>query len=249
MAPQRSGNAQAQAAAGTAPALSRELIIRTALHLLDRRGPQALNMRAIAEELGVRASALYRHVSGKAGVLAGIRSWIALSVADPRNEFETLPWDEALRNWAYRYRGVFAEHPNAVPLLGVTPFTDEAETIAVYEGLVLALTRAGWEPADALDIANVFDSFLLGSALDLAASEEILTAGSVPDAPAFSAAVRLRRERNARGGVSAAEAAFAAGVDLLLSALRAQEEARGPGSGHSKNPTVRTDSFPITPGI
>ena len=217
--------------APAAGALSRERIVTSALRILDRSGAEALNMRALAAALGVRPSALYRHVSGKAGVLAGIRSRIAQSVADPGNEFEQLPWDEALTNWAIRYRGVFARHPNAVPLLGVTPFTDEAETVAVYEGLIRVLTRAGWTPAEALDIANVFDSFLLGSALDLAAEEEVLTAGTVADAPAFRAAVEDRRLRNARAGTSAAEAAFQAGLGLLLAALRAQLAERGPGEG------------------
>ena len=46
--------------------LSRELIVREALALLDEQGPGALSMRRLADRLGVAPNALYTHVHGKA---------------------------------------------------------------------------------------------------------------------------------------------------------------------------------------
>jgi AcrR family transcriptional regulator len=45
--------------------LSRELVVDTALEILDREGMAALSMRRIATELGTGAASLYAHVSNK----------------------------------------------------------------------------------------------------------------------------------------------------------------------------------------
>jgi AcrR family transcriptional regulator len=45
--------------------LTREAITEAALELVDAEGLDALSMRNVAERLGVQASALYGHVSGK----------------------------------------------------------------------------------------------------------------------------------------------------------------------------------------
>src|SRR5215207_9207792 len=52
--------------------LSRELIIKEALALLDEHGPGALSMRRLADRLGVAPTALYTHVRGKADLIAGL---------------------------------------------------------------------------------------------------------------------------------------------------------------------------------
>ena len=44
---------------------SREEIVTAALDLLEHRGPAALSMRTLASKLGVNASSLYHHFSGK----------------------------------------------------------------------------------------------------------------------------------------------------------------------------------------
>lgn len=44
--------------------LSRDLIIDTALRLVEERGPLSLSMRELAEALDVKAASLYNHISG-----------------------------------------------------------------------------------------------------------------------------------------------------------------------------------------
>lgn len=44
--------------------LSRDLIIDTALRLVEERGPLGLSMRELAEALNVKAASLYNHISG-----------------------------------------------------------------------------------------------------------------------------------------------------------------------------------------
>jgi len=40
-------------------------IVATARLLLEREGPEALTMRRLGEELGIRAPSLYKHLTGK----------------------------------------------------------------------------------------------------------------------------------------------------------------------------------------
>ena len=87
-------------------ALSRELIVETALRLLDERGEHGAGMRDIARELGVRPSALYNHVKGKEDVVDGIRELV--SDRFDISGFGVLPWDRAVERWARSYLGSFA---------------------------------------------------------------------------------------------------------------------------------------------
>jgi AcrR family transcriptional regulator len=60
------GNKQARRAAPSkAGRLTRERIVAAAMALLDRDGYDALTMRSLAQELGVRAASLYWHVRDK----------------------------------------------------------------------------------------------------------------------------------------------------------------------------------------
>jgi AcrR family transcriptional regulator len=53
-------------------ASTRDLIIRAAADLLDRGGPDAVTMRAIAERIGMSHNAPYSHFEDKTSVLAAI---------------------------------------------------------------------------------------------------------------------------------------------------------------------------------
>ena len=62
------------------PKLTPEGILHAALALLETQGPDALNMRALAEGLGVRASSLYRHYPDRAALLGAIEEHTVLSL-------------------------------------------------------------------------------------------------------------------------------------------------------------------------
>lgn len=205
--------------------LSRGKIFASALRLVDEHGTGALNMRRIADDLGVRPSALYRHVSGKDEILAGIRLLIGEKITMAR--FGSRPWDEELLVLGRRYRDAFAEHPNAVPLLATTPFASESSIIMFYDEVLRLLMREGWSGAEALDILTAFDSFLLGSALDFAAEAEVLDPRGESRATVFRGAFEERQARNAGAGRRAADSAFDAGLEIFIDGLRAALERRG----------------------
>ena len=53
-------------------ALSREIILSTALNLVDEEGLSALSLRSLGKRLGVSQAAFYRHFPDKAALLEGI---------------------------------------------------------------------------------------------------------------------------------------------------------------------------------
>lgn len=143
------------------PLLSRELIRDTTLRLIDRHGLDAVSMRTIATELGVRAPSLYSHYANKDALLADIADDIARTV--DVSGFSGDDWCDALRRWAHSYRDALAAHPNVIPFLASAPrerpvALDQADT--VHGGL----TRAGWPPRTATLIGASVKYIVLGSA-------------------------------------------------------------------------------------
>lgn len=144
------------------PLLSRELIRDTTLALIDEHGLEAVSMRRIATELGVRAPSLYSHYATKEALLDDIADTIAHTV--DVSGFAGDDWQDALRIWAHSYRRALSAHPNMVPFLASSPGTrpvslDRAD--AVHGGL----TRAGWPPRNATMIGASIKYIVIGSAI------------------------------------------------------------------------------------
>ena len=93
--------------------LSRELVIGTALALLDQDGPGALSMRRLADQLGVAPNALYTHVRGKADLIDGLIDQVYAGLEldpDPARD-----WPEQLAAISRDVRAQLLAHPAVVP--------------------------------------------------------------------------------------------------------------------------------------
>jgi AcrR family transcriptional regulator len=149
------------------PILSRDLIVATALDLVDRTG--RFTLPELAQRLGVSVSSLYHHVDGRASIVEGIRELVT-STMTPLTEPD---WRDAVVAWATSYRDAFAAHPAAIPLL-VTQTVSDPVTLAQYERLAELLhERAGLTGADLVVAITMLDTLCLGAALDLAAPSEV----------------------------------------------------------------------------
>ncbi|WP_327087204.1 TetR/AcrR family transcriptional regulator C-terminal domain-containing protein [Nonomuraea sp. NBC_01738] len=194
--------------------LSTEAIYRTALDLIDREGAETFSLVRLAKELGVRMPSLYNHVDSRVQVVHGVRILLAAEI--DWSSLGRLTWDQALAEWARSYRAVFAKHPNTVKLLATTPVYTST-VLDQYELVVTSLEDAGWRPDQAMWILSTLEAFLLGSALDLAAPDQMIDL--VADAgrhPRLAAAVR------AAPASGRADSAFELGLLALLAGLRAQ---------------------------
>ena len=74
--------------------LSRDRILRAAVALADREGLEALSMRKLADELGVKAMSLYNHVDNKEDLLNGM---VDVLVAEIDLSHEESHWKAAAR--------------------------------------------------------------------------------------------------------------------------------------------------------
>ncbi|MEU3555856.1 TetR/AcrR family transcriptional regulator [Streptomyces fragilis] len=195
----------------TAPLLSQEKITSAAVELIELRGYSALTMAALARQLGVAPSALYNHVSNKHQLLRWIQDHVNREI--DCSDFEVRPWDAALEAWAHSYRDAYARHSLLVPVIAVTPIAGSPHTVAMYEKVAAGLRAGGWPDDQVMDVVVAVESFVLGSALDAAAPDDIF------DVPADQAPV-LARVVGARVGRDAARAAFDLGLATVLAGLR-----------------------------
>lgn len=207
------------------PVLSQDSITSAAVRLVGAYGPQGFTMAALARALDVAPSALYNHVTTKQDVLLWVQDSVNQRV--DCSAFATEPWDAALAAWARSYRDAYARHPALVPVLAVTPVQGAPHTIAMYDRVATGLRAGGWPDPLVVDVIVAVESFVLGSALDVSAPQDIFESGDLADAsPALTAVVR------ARSTGDPALAAFDLGLAGLIEGLRQRlaRETRAAGS-------------------
>jgi AcrR family transcriptional regulator len=148
--------------------ITRELVLATALELIDRDGADALSMRRLAAALDRDPMILYRHAPGKAALLDGVvetvLAQLSVDSADP-------DWAAQLRGVARVYRDLALAHPHVVPLLVTRPLATPLAlrprgTLRPLEDILALLTRAGFSGPNALHVYRAFFGFLNGHVLN-----------------------------------------------------------------------------------
>ncbi|ATQ29266.1 TetR family transcriptional regulator [Rhodococcus ruber] len=193
--------------------LSPEIITDAAIRMVDTAGD--FTMPGLAERLKVRPSSLYNHVSGRAEIVEAMRARImsTIVVGDPAGA-----WSETVAALAREYRRAYAAHPRLIPLF-TAQTVQSPVAFGMYNALAQAFTDAGFTPAQVLHAVTTVDSFVLGSALDLAAPEVVWA--NVPETgDAMRAALQTAGPNPQR-----ADAAFEFGLRVLVAGLIAQTPA------------------------
>lgn len=149
-------------------ALNRELVLRTALGIIDADGADALSMRRLGTALGRDPMAMYRYAQNKAALLDGV---VELILGQLQVDSSDDDWETQLRAVARDYRRLALEHPRAVPLLVTRPLATPLAmrplgTLRPLEAILRLLTQAGLEPVDALHVYRSFFGFLHGHVLN-----------------------------------------------------------------------------------
>jgi len=142
--------------------LNRDDVVGIALVLLDERGMDGLTTRSVADRLGVRVSALYRHVRDKRELLAEVADRVLTEVRFPSPCGED--WERQLRDVAHRLRGVLLAHRDGARL-----FTEYASdlpgTLRLVEGCLGILHGHGVPLPAAAYAGNAVLSFVSGFVL------------------------------------------------------------------------------------
>ena len=148
--------------------VTRDLVLATALELIDRDGVEALSMRRLAAALGRDPMILYRHAPGKAALLDGVVETVLAQLhVDPAAP----DWAGQLRAVARSYRALAVAHPNVVPLLVTRPLATPLAlrprgTLRPLEDILALLTQAGFSGPDALHVYRALFGFLNGHLLN-----------------------------------------------------------------------------------
>ncbi|AEF39798.1 TetR/AcrR family transcriptional regulator [Hoyosella subflava] len=190
--------------------LTPDWIADEALRMVDDSGD--FTMPGIAARLKVRPSSLYNHISGRGEIIELLRARMMSSVDVEGVKAQSHTWSDVVIGLAREYRRSYAQHPRLIPLF--TAHTVQTEVaFNMYNALADAFVSAGFSSADVLHAITAVDSFVLGSALDVAAPKEVWATPDNANAAmrsAIAAATPLK---------SRADAAFELGVRALVEGL------------------------------
>jgi AcrR family transcriptional regulator len=147
-------------------------IVATARRLLDAEGAEALSMRRLADEIGIRAPSLYKHVRDKRELEAALISAGFEEFAERQEEAAD---DVSL---ARVYRDFAREHPHLYRLMTSGPLPRErlapgveeraAAPVVAAAGGDPDLARALWAFAHGMTILELDGRFPPGADLDAA---------------------------------------------------------------------------------
>lgn len=142
--------------------LTRDLILREALRLVDAEGLKALTMRRLGKELGVEAMSLYHHVPGKEALLDGLVELIVLEIEIPSGDGG---WRDAQREVLHSYRRTAHAHPQAFPLITTRPIATP-EALGRFEAVMTALREAGFDDMTTVAAFRMAAGYVRGFALE-----------------------------------------------------------------------------------
>ncbi|CAM5363060.1 TetR/AcrR family transcriptional regulator C-terminal domain-containing protein [Streptomyces coeruleorubidus] len=122
---------------------------------------------------------------------------------------------------ARSYLAAFAAHPRAIPLLMTSPVR-APRVLEQYERAVTLLLDAGFDPAGVMPLLTALENLVLGSALDLAASETMWELTASAPTPRLAQALSAVSEGRA-------DRAFEVGLTGVMNHARELRAGRGEG--------------------
>ncbi|RDV09973.1 TetR/AcrR family transcriptional regulator [Arthrobacter sp. RT-1] len=196
------------------PLLSVDAIVGAALSLVDATGD--FSFPKVARELGVSQASLYNYIDNREHIIELMRGRV-FSARDPLDT-QYLPWDEALRSLAHKYRDCLVDHPRLVPLL-VTQTVQDLGVMRIYEDMAIVLGKAGLATPAIVPAITALDYLVLGSALELTAPD-VVWSPPPGQFPALSAAIA-----DLGSPAERSDTAFSFGLETLLAGIRAVTKA------------------------
>ncbi|MGG4605103.1 TetR family transcriptional regulator [Alcaligenaceae bacterium 429] len=123
-----------------APKIQRELVIQTALQLLNQEGLEGLTMRKLAQALHIQAPSLYWHFQNKQALIDGMADALVAEVAC--NMDEAQPWQTQVQHIAAELRHALLQYRDGARVFaGTYVVTDNV--LRTSEAMIAALMKAG----------------------------------------------------------------------------------------------------------
>ncbi len=202
--------------------LTRERLLAGAVAVADARGLDALTIRSLAEQLGVKPMAIYHHVANKDEILGGMIDAVFAEIAFPPAEVD---WRSAIRVRAVSARDVLRRHPWAIALMDSRRSPGPA-TLRHHDAVIGTLRRGGFSIEMVGHAYSLLDSYTYGFAV-----QEAALPMDADDAPAMAEGFIEQLDPDgypnltdlatwfAAGGAGADGDEFEFGLDLVLDGL------------------------------
>ncbi|WP_037851161.1 TetR/AcrR family transcriptional regulator [Streptomyces sp. NRRL S-340] len=215
--------------------LSEELIVATALRLIEEHGADALSVRRLGRALGADPSSLYRYFRHTDDLMLAIADELigrSLRAWRPTGE-----WRHDLRELGLRMHAGALAHPRAA-VLGSYRVTGRVHEIRTVESILGVLRGAGFPDEEAVRVYHAYvDQALAFGALDSASSALPRAAREAEDTVWRATYARLPAGTHPHIAATArhlvtdmGRSAYPAALDLLLDAAAARlEEIRAAG--------------------
>jgi AcrR family transcriptional regulator len=217
--------------------LSEELIVATALRLIEEHGAEALSVRRLGRALGADPSSLYRYFRHTDDLMLAVADELigrTLRIWRPTGD-----WRADLRDLGLRIHTGALAHPRAA-VLSSHRVTGRAHEIQAVETIIGVLRDAGFPDAEAVAVYHAFiDQALAFAALDSA--DRVLPKAARDAEAAVWRATYARLPADTHPHIAATarhlmadmrHSSYPAALDLLLGAAAARlEEFRGQEGG------------------
>ena len=146
-------------------ALDRDLIVRTALRLMDEVGLETLSLRRLSKELDVHASAMYWHFQNKQELLDEMaRTMILTAIRDHAVPPTGDSWESRLAQLARAQRRAMCSYRDG-PMLMLAARPNADYQLAYLDDFVEQLVKAGFSAKQAGDAFAAVSNYALGAAI------------------------------------------------------------------------------------
>jgi AcrR family transcriptional regulator len=138
--------------------LTRELIVRESLRLLDAEGVAGFSLPKLGRALGADPTAVYRHFGSKDDLVLAVADHLIEEAADGLQPKEC--WIDTLTDACRRLREIYLIHPAAASLSAYRTTQGPAEMRAI-DIIIGCVLRAGFEGAQAAVVYRAIGDFAL----------------------------------------------------------------------------------------
>jgi len=200
-------------------ALTRPRITALALGIIDEDGLEALNMRRLAREAGVKPMSLYHHFASKQAILDAVGESIAaaaLGASPPDSR-----WRSRVRQLFMGLHALTEAHPRALPLISAAVVRTPSGRRWVEE-LMATLLGAGFSEDRAATVYHVLGAYTLGLGYARMLGDEVQTTEIVAQLVGHWADYPSMMQVGMRLAVWDRPGEFETGLDVLLAHFAAQ---------------------------
>ncbi len=214
--------------------LTVDAIVDAAIEVADRDGLDGLSMRRIADQLGVGAMSLYRHVADKDTLLQAMAERVGRRHPYPVDDLD-VPWRRRVQIAVDIDWELYERHPWVVVIYSAPRYSYGVDALEGLDWLAAGFAQLGVDVAEATSMALTLWNYVNGVAL-ASVSEQLLradgprdrlgglsdllagrTAGTLPYLSSLSAAGGTQRLTDPRAGLDAGVEYLCAGFEATAS--------------------------------